>query len=325
LGVTWKLSRVWTSRFADSKDASVSEQQFRAEFDARVDFSNGGHLEVAGFRVDVPRPDVTPAEVAALFVASLGLLMSERVDVAALRVFPESHKGTRGGPSAVDVASDDGRRLVELSHTIVSGMTTYPGLPGPEMSPYLTRADSRVSYSADTEFAIHRITLVGNTGTYLDTPYHRYSDGHDLAGLPLGRIADLPTVVVRTEGSGFRAIDVGALAPFDVHGKAVLLHSGGDRAFGTPAYAVDAPYLTATGAQWLADHGAALVGIDSINIDDIEDLTRPAHTILLAAEIPIVEHLTGLEQLPPGGARFSAAPPLLVGFGTFPVRAFAII
>lgn len=303
----------------------MGEQQFRAEFDARVEFANGGHLQVVGFRVDVPRPDVTPAEVANLFVASLGLLMSERVDVGALRVFPETHKGTRGGPSAVDLVSDDERRLVELSHPIVPGMITYPGLPGPQISPYLTREDSRVSYAADTEFAIDRIALVGNTGTYLDTPYHRYSGGHDLAGLPLGRIADLPTVVVRTEGSGFRAIDVGMLAPFDVHGKAVLLHTAGDRAFGTPAYAEDAPYLKAAGAQWLADHGAALVGIDSINIDDIDDLTRPAHTILLAAEIPIVEHLTGLDQLPPVGARFTAAPPLLVRFGTFPVRAFAVI
>jgi kynurenine formamidase len=250
--------------------------------------------------------------------------MSARVDVEALRVFPETHKGTRGGPSDAHLASDDQRRLVELSHPIVPGMTTYPGLPGPEISPYLTREDSRLNYAADTEFAIDRISLVGNTGTYLDTPYHRYPDGHDLAGLPLDRIVDLPAVVVRTEGSGFRAIDVGMLASFEVDGKAVLLHTAADLAFGTPAYAEDAPYLTAAGAQWLADHGAALVGIDSINIDDIGDPARPAHTILLAAEIPIVEHLTGLEQLPPGGARFTAAPPLVVQFGTFPVRAFAM-
>lgn len=258
----------------------MNEQQFRAEFDARVDFSNGGHLEVAGFRVDVPRPDVTATEVAALFVASLGLLMSERVDVAALRVFPESHKGTRGGPSAVGVTPEDERRVVDLSHAIVPGMTT------------------------------DRATRV---------------DGRDLAALPVGRIADLATVVVRTQGSGSRAIDVGALAAFDVRGKAVLLHGGGDRAHGTPADATGVSYLTAAGAQWLADHGAALVGIDSIDIDDLGDPGRPARTILLAADVPIVEHLTGLEQLPPVGARFTAAPPRLARSGTVAVRAFAVI
>lgn len=301
------------------------QQQFRAEFDARVEFSNGGYLQVAGFRVDVPTPDVTEADVATLFVASLGLLMSERVELTGLRVFPEAHKGTRGGPSAAPAEPDAVRRLVELSHVIEPGMTTYPGLPGPEIEPHLTREDSRQHYAPGTEFGIDRITLVGNTGTYLDTPYHRYQHGHDLSALPLERIADLPAVVVRTAGSSTRAVDVGALAPFDVRGKAVLLHTGGDRGFGTPAYARDAPYLTAAAARWLADHDAALVGIDSVNIDDTGDSARPAHTILLAAEIPIVEHLTGLDQLPPQGARFTAAPPKLAGFGTFPVRAFAVV
>jgi len=302
-----------------------SEQQFRAEFDARVEFSNGGHLEVAGFRVDVPNPGVTEDEVATLFVASLGLLMSERVEFGAFRVFAEAHKGTRGGPSATPHAPEGTtRRLIELSHVIEPGMITYPGLPGPEISPYLAREDSRAAYGPDTEFAIDRITLVGNTGTYLDTPFHRYADGHDLSALPLVRVADLPTVVVRTVGQGARAVDVGVLAPFDVRGRAVLLHTGGDLTFGTPAYADNAPYLTADAARWLVEHNAALVGIDSINIDDIGDLTRPAHSVLLAAEIPIVEHLTGLDRLPPYGARFTAAPPLVTRFGTFPVRAFAI-
>ena len=304
--------------------APMTDQQFRAALDARVAFSNGGPLEVAGFRVDVPRPDVTEDEVAALFVASLGLLMSERVDLTALRVFPEAHKGTRGGPSAAGAAGGP-RRLVELSHVIEPGMTTYPGLPGPEITPHLTREASRASYAPGTEFAIDRISLVGNTGTYLDTPFHRYADGHDLAGLPLERVADLPAVVVRTEGAAGRAVDVGALAPFDVGGRAVLLHTGGDRGFGTPAYAQDAPFLTAAAARWLVDHDAALVGIDSVNIDDTADPSRPAHTVLLAAGVPVVEHLTGLDRLPPHGARFTAAPPLLARFGTFPVRAFAVV
>jgi kynurenine formamidase len=167
--------------------------------------------------------------------------------------------------------------------------------------------------------------MVGNTGTYLDSPYHRYADGTDLAGLPLSVLADLDTVVVRVAGSGVRAVDVGALAAIEVTGRAVLLHTGGDRDWGTPAYAQDAPYLTAAGARWLADHGARLLGIDAVNIDDAGDPARPAHTVLLAAGIPVVEHLTGLDQLPPTGARFTAAPPRVAGFGTFPVRAYAAL
>jgi kynurenine formamidase len=299
----------------------MSEQQFRAEFDARVEFSNGGHLEVAGFRVDVPGPDISEAEVGALFVASLGLLLSERVDLTGLRVFPEAHKGTRGGPSA---ESEVTGQLVDLSHVIKPGMITYPGLPAPEITPHFTRAQTRATYAGGAEFAIDRISMVGNTGTYLDTPFHRYPDGHDLSALPLARVADLPTVVVRTAGSGPRGVDVGSVAPFDVAGKAVLLHTGGDRDFGTPAYAENAPFLTEAAAGWLADHDAALVGIDSVNIDDIDDKTRPAHSILLAACIPIVEHLTGLDQLPVHGTRFSAVPPKFAEFGTFPVRAFAL-
>jgi kynurenine formamidase len=310
-----------------TRDAcGVDEQQFRARFDARVTFSNGGHLEVADFRVDVPGADVTATEVGRLFVASLGLLMSEEVAISNLQVFPEVHKGTRGGPSAGDAPPGDGpRRLVELSHVIRPGMTTYPGLPGPELIPHLTRAASRASYAEGTEFAIDRISLVGNTGTYLDTPFHRFADGGDLGQLPLDRVAQLPAVVVRTAGSGRRAVDVAQLAPFDVRGKAVLLHTGGDANFGKPEYAEDAPFLTSAGAQFLADQGAALVGIDSVNIDDLDDRTRPAHTTLLAAEIPIVEHLTGLDQVPPHGAQFTAAPPRLAQFGTFPVRAFAVV
>jgi len=300
------------------------EQQFRAQFDARVTFANGGHLEVADFRVDVPGADVTATEIGHLFVASLGLLMSDEVAITNVRVFPEAHKGTRAGPSANDPTSGDRRRLVELNHVIQPGMTTYPGLPGPELMPHLTREDSRASYTGGTEFAIDRISLLGNTGTYLDTPFHRFAGGDDLAVLALERVADLPAVVVRAEGSDKRGVDAAQLAPFDVRGKAVLLHTGGDVNFGRPEYADDAPFLTDAGARYLAEQGAALVGIDAINIDDIDDKARPAHTVLLAAEIPIVEHLTGLDQVPPHGARFTAAPPRLAQLGTFPVRAFAV-
>ena len=302
--------------------------QYRAQFDATVTFSNGGALRAEGFRVDVPGPEVGEQEVAALFVASLGLLMTERVELRGLRILREAHKGTRGGPSDLGRAPLDERRgwrWVELSHVIRSGMTTYPGLPAPEVTPYLTREASREHYAPGTEFAIDRVTMVGNTGTYLDSPFHRYADGTDLAGLPLGALADLPAVVVRTVGGGSRAVDVGALAAVEVTGRAVLLHTGGDRHWGTPEYARDAPFLTEAGARWLAERRARLVGIDAVNVDDTGDGRRPAHSLLLGAGIPVVEHLTGLEQLPPTGARFTAAPPRFAELGTFPVRAYAAV
>lgn len=298
--------------------------QYRAEFDARVTFLNGGELSAAGFRVDVPSRDVSADQVEQLFVASLSLLMTDAVEITNLRVFEEAHKGTRGGPS--DVAArpaTDEFTLIDLSHTISADMVTYPGLPAPEITPHLTREASKANYAPGTQFAIDRISMVGNTGTYLDTPFHRYADGFDLSGLPLKKVADLPTVVARVVGSSERGVDVGALAALDVAGCAVLLHTGGDAAFGTPDYAKNAPFLTAAGAQWLIDHGAALVGIDSVNIDDIESGgERPAHSKLLEAGIPIVEHLTNLAAVPPTGARFTAVPPKVAKFGTFPVRAF---
>jgi kynurenine formamidase len=192
----------------------------------------------------------------------------------------------------------------------------------------MTRVASRANYAEGTEFAIDRISMVGNTGTYLDSPFHRYADGTDLAGLPLERLAGLPAVVVRTVGSGVRGVDVDALADLTIAGKAVLLHTGGDRHWGTPEYAIDAPYLTREGAAWLVDSGAALVGIDAVNIDDISPQAageRPAHSLLLAAGIPVVEHLTNLAELPPTGARFTAAPPRVASFSTFPVRAYAAV
>jgi kynurenine formamidase len=202
-------------------------------------------------------------------------------------------------------------------------MITYPGLPGPEITPHLTREASRARYSPGTEFTIGRISLVGNTGTYLDAPYHRYPGGADLAAIGLERTAGLPAVVVRVTGARQRGIDVGALAAHEVRGAAVLLHTGDDARFGSPAYAEDAHFLTEAGAAWLAGQEPALVGIDAVNIDDTADGRRPAHSLLLAAGIPVVEHLTGLGQLPPSGAWFTAAPLRVEGFGTIPVRAFA--
>jgi len=220
--------------------------------------------------------------------------------------------------------SRSGSVLVDLSHAIRHGMTTYPGLPGPELSDYLTREASRSRYAPGTEFHIGRISLVANTGTYLDSPFHRYTDGADLAGVPLSAMADLDGVVVAV-GEGTRALDSPLTVPGGARGRAVLVRTGWDRHFGTERYGGDAPFLTGTAAQWLADEGAALVGIDSVNIDDVADLARPAHSILLRAGIPIVEHLRGLERLPAEGFRFHAAPPAVHGMGTFPVRAYAVV
>jgi arylformamidase len=297
---------------------------YRASFDATVNFSNGGDIAVHGFRVDLPAADTDEAGIAALFVASLGLLMTDAVELRNVQIFAEPHKGTRGGPSERGTgAPTQGGRLVELSHVIRPGMLTYPGLPGPEITPFLTREASRATYAPGTEFAIDRITMVGNTGTYLDSPYHRFADGADLSAVPLERTVDLAVAVVRLAGSRRRDIDAQALAAVDVRGKAVLLHTGDDARFGTPAYGADAHFLTRDGAAWLVAHDAALVGIDAINIDDTADGERPAHTLLLAAGIPVVEHLTGLGQLPPTGASFTAVPLRVQGLGTVPVRAFA--
>jgi arylformamidase len=308
----------------------MSPSQFRAEFDASVVFSNGGGLHTKGFRIDVPGPDTSEQEVAELFIRSLNLLMVDRVDLQELRLYPEAHKGTHGGPSdrgtGPSAFESSTRTWVDLSHVIVAGMTTYPGLPGPEIVPHLTREASRTTYAPGTEFTIDRITMVGNTGTYLDSPYHRYADGADLASLRLAVLADLPAVVIRTTGSRSRAVDVGALVASNVAECAVLLNTGGDRHWGTPEYAHDAPYLTEAAAHWLVEHRARLVGIDAVNIDDTSSGGhRPAHSVLLAVGIPIVEHLTGLGQLPLTGSRFTAVPPRIADFGTFPVRAYASI
>ncbi|MBX7455634.1 cyclase family protein [Mycolicibacterium sp. 3033] len=221
------------------------------------------------------------------------------------------------------------RRIVDLSHPIRAGLITYPGLPAPVISPYLTREASREKYAAGTEFAMDVITMIGNTGTYLDSPFHRYSDGADLAGLDLSTLVGLPADVVHLDDGHDRAItvaDLADLADRDVRGAAVLLHTGWDRHFGTPSYGAGAPFLSSEGAQHLIDAGAVLVGIDSVNIDDIESGgSRPAHTMLLGAGVHVVEHLTNLGALPQRGARFTAAPPAIEGFGTFPVRAFAEI
>ncbi len=299
--------------------------EYRVQFDADVTFLNGGGLQAQEFRLDVPDKHISQAAVAELFVRHLGLLMVDRVALTDVQCLAEPHKGSRGGPAARAAGAPTGGRLVELNHVITAGMTTYPGLPGPEITPHLTRAASRERYAEGTEFAIDRISMVGNTGTYVDSPFHRYSGGADLAALPLESVADLPVIVVRLSGSAQRSVRPEALAALDPAGCAVLLHTGWDRHWATAAYGADAPYLSGPGAQLLVDRGARLVGIDSVNIDCTDGLERPAHSILLDAGVAVLEHLTGLDQLPISGARLHAAPVRVRDFGTFPVRAYAVL
>jgi kynurenine formamidase len=213
-------------------------------------------------------------------------------------------------------------QLIDLSHTIEAGMITYKGLPAPVICDFLSREASRQFYAPGVEFHIGRIDMVANTGTYVDAPFHRYPDGKDLSELPLSSLANLDAVVVRVPPG--RAISAATFKQLDVAGKAVLVHTGWSRHWRTDQYFEGHPFLTSDAAELLRERGAALVGIDSYNIDDTADGARPVHSTLLAADIPIAEHLTGLDRLPDGGFRFFAVPVKVKAFGTFPVRAFGL-
>lgn len=300
--------------------------EYRAHFDFDIRFANGGGLAGAGFRLDLPSADLGEDQIGRLLIAHLGLALVDEVDLRGLRIVEEPHRGSRGVDAASPAAG--GTRVVDLSHPIRAGLVTYPGLPAPTITPHLTRADSRARYARGTEFAMDVIHMIGNTGTYLDSPFHRYEDGPDLAGLELSSLVGLRAEVFHLEDAlgAHRGIRPETLADRDVRGAAVLLHTGWDRWFGRPEYGTGAPFLTGEAARWLIDAGAVLVGIDSLNIDDTESGgERPAHSLLLGAGVHVVEHLTNLGELPPRGARFTAAPPAVEGFGTFPVRAFAEI
>ncbi|MFI1031764.1 cyclase family protein [Streptomyces sp. NPDC020951] len=298
------------------------DERWRVRFDAEVTFAGGGSLQTQGFLLDVTDPEADDPELADLFVRRLGLPKVDKVRISGRRSLREPHTGAWGATGPRRTAH---RRTVDLSHSIRHGMITYPGVPGPEIGDHLSREASRAHYGPGTEFAIGRISMTANTGTYLDAPFHRFGDGADLAGLPLSGLTDLDGIVVRVLGTDRRAVDRELLLPHDVTGRAVLIHTGWDRHWGTEQYGSGHPYLTADAAAWLVEQRAALVGMDSLNIDDTEDGARPAHTTLLAAGVPVVEHLRGLEQLPPHGFRFHAAPPAVEEMGTFPVRAYALL
>ncbi len=217
-------------------------------------------------------------------------------------------------------------RLVDLSHEIEHGMVTYRGLPSPSISDWLSRDASTARYAPGTTFQIGKIELLANTGTYIDAPFHRYEGGRDVAGYALEAVADLPGIVVHAQVGSNRAIDASRFKGQDLRGKAVLVHTGWDAHWRTDTYSGGQhPFITKDAAELLVKAGAVLVGIDSLNIDDDKDGSRPVHTILLGAGVAIVEHMTNLAALPDAGFRFFAVPPRVKGMGSFPVRAFALV
>ena len=292
----------------------------RVQFDFEIEFSNGGGLRGEAFRLDIDGDDIADEALADAIVRDMRLLMVGAVRIRNKTILVEPHKrAATAKPAAKDA------RFVDLSHAIEDGMITYKGLPAPLICDHLSRVDSRALYAPGTEFQIGRITMVANTGTYIDAPFHRYADGYDVAGFDMSSIADVDAIVVHLDGMRGRSIARSELAALDIAGKAVLVHTGWSRNWRTDAYFENHPFLTADAATYLRDAGAKLVGIDSFNIDDTNDRTRPVHTTLLGAGIPIVEHLTALDALPAAGFRFSAVPPKVRGMGTFPVRAFATL
>jgi kynurenine formamidase len=300
---------------------AIDHDDHRVQFDFEVEFSNGGGIQGQGFRLDIDGKDIEDEQLAAYIVRDLRLLMVGEVRILNKQIVHERHK--RSARVEPRRAAGDGRVRIDLSHVVEDGMITYPGLPGPLVCDFMSREGSRSHYDPGTEFQIGRIDMCANTGTYVDSPFHRFAGGIDLAELPLDRLADLDAVTVNVAGSSGRAVDRAHLLPYDLAGKAVLVHTGWDRHWRTEAYARGHPFLTADAAEYLLEQGAALVGIDSLNIDDTDDGARPVHTTLLDAGVPICEHLTNLAALPTDGFRFSAVPVKVRAMGTFPVRAYA--
>lgn len=252
---------------------------------------------------------------------------------------PPAAGGDPTGPVEPIVEPDPERRrrLIDLSHPITEGMITYPGIPGPTLGMHLTFEESAAHYATGTEFQIGTISMAANTGTYLDTPAHRYRDGEDLGAFPLERMADLDGLVVRVAPTDSAAVTDPSAMYIDelrletaiggrsVTGRALLIETGHSEKWGLPGYFRDHPHLTDGAVEYLLTLRPVLVGIDSLNIDGTHTGRRPAHSWLLAAGIPVVEHLTRLGELPDEGFRFTAAPPAVVGMATFPVRAFAVL
>jgi kynurenine formamidase len=305
------------------RSTNVDPDDHRVQFDFEVEFLNGGGLQGQGFRLDIVGDNISDDELAGTLVRDLRLLMVGDLRIRDKQILVERHK--RAATATVADAGRDRCTRIDLSHTVEDGMVTYPGLPAPVIGDFLSRAQSRAHYAPGTEFQIGQLTMCANTGTYLDSPFHRYADSDDLAALPLDRLADLDAVRVNLVGSADRGIGPLQLLPYDLADKAVLIHTGWDRHWRTDRYFQGHPFLTEPAARHLLHQGAVLVGIDSLNIDDTASRERPVHSTLLAAGIPICEHLTNLGALPTDGFRFSSVPVKVKGMGTFPVRAYATI
>ena len=261
----------------------------RVKFDFEIDFSNGGGIQGQDFRLDIEGEDIADPALSEFIVKDLRLLMVRDVRILNKEIICEPHK--RATPESFGTVAPNSGRLVDLSHTIEDGVITYKGLPAPLICDFMSREASKNLYAEGTTFQIAKMEMVANTGTYLDSPFHRFEHGKDLAGLHLSSLADLEGVVVRVDGRSGRAVDRNAFLPVNVRGKAVLVHTGWARNWKTEQYFEGHPFLTENAAIYLKEQGALLVGIDSLNIDDISGAARPVHTTLLGADILIVEHL----------------------------------
>ena len=289
----------------------------RVKFDFEIYFTNGGSLKGEDFRLDIAADTISDQELADYLVADLRLLMVGQIKILNKAIFSEQHK------RKPITQKTENSLLIDLSHTIEHGLVTYKGLPAPIVCDYLSREDSKVFYEAGTEFQIGKIEMVTNTGTYLDCPFHRFSDGKDLSEVGLEAFTDLEGIKISVSFTETLAISKQHLEGFEIRNRAVLIHTDWSNHWNTEKYYENHPYLTQEAAEYLRACQVKLVGIDSHNIDNTLTNSRPVHTTLLGAEILIVEHLCNLYLLPQEGFTFSAIPPKFKGVGTFPVRAMA--
>ena len=288
--------------------------QKRVVFDFDIQFTNGGGIQGQDFRLDIAGTEISDKELADYIVADLRLLMVGKVSILNKQYITEPHKRKPINLNANEV-------LIDLSHTIFDGLITYKGLPAPIICDYLSREKSKGLYEDGTTFQIGKIEMVANTGTYIDCPFHRYEHGKDLSETALDAFAELDGVTINTAGS--TEIGVDFFKNREIRNKAVLVYTGWARHWNTEAYFSGHPYLTQEAAEYLRECQVKLVGIDSHNIDNTGKNSRPVHSILLGAEILIVEHMCNLDKLPEQGFIFNAVPPKFKGVGTFPVRAYA--
>jgi kynurenine formamidase len=286
----------------------------RVVFDFEIEFTNGGGIQGQDFRLDIEGEEITDKELADYIVKDLQLLMVGKVNIVNKHYISEKHKR-----KPINAPVDE--KLIDLSHTIFDGLVTYKGLPAPIVCDYLSRENSRKFYEEGAEFQIGKIEMITNTGTYIDCPFHRYEHGKDLSEIGLERFADLDAITI--EAVNVQEVGVEFFTEKEIRNKAVIIHTGWSKHWNTELYFENHPFVTREAAEYLRDCQVKLVGIDSHNIDDTRGKSRPVHTILLGAEILILEHLCNLDQLPESNYQLSAVPPKFKGVGTFPVRAFA--